>query len=128
VSVAGGFQLIDLASILVGLGSGAIIGFILGYAFRRLLAVLIFSLGVFIAGLILLVNSGLAYVDFQSLGDILYRLFIYGLNTGNQLVDKAFSGVPFTIGLLSGVGAGLFKARGFLTALQRGRRRALRDA
>jgi uncharacterized membrane protein (Fun14 family) len=117
-----------LGSVFVGLGSGAIIGFILGYTFRKLLALLIFALGIFIAGLVLLVNSGLAYVDFQSLGDIFYKLFIYGLDTGNQVLDKAFSGTPFTVGLFSGAGVGLFKSKGFLSTIRKARRRVLRGA
>ncbi|MEM2187774.1 MAG: FUN14 domain-containing protein [Nitrososphaerota archaeon] len=95
-----------------GFAAGAIMGFIVGYALRKILGVILVSIGMFIIGLALLVHSGIAVVDFAALQQLLYGLFIFGLQTGNQVVDKAISGWPFTLGLICGLGLGLFKSAG----------------
>ena len=119
----------DLASLATGIGSGSLIGFIIGYALRKMLALALFAVGVFLAGLMFLVSNGVATVDFGALQKMLMDLFVYGLKTGNQAIDQAFSGTPFTFGLITGLGLGLFRSGGLkFLALRARKRRALRRA
>jgi len=114
----------------MGVGMGALLGFVIGFALRRLLGVILFAVGVFIIGLVILVHSGIAAVNFSALESLLADLFLWGLKTGNQAIDKVFSGTPFTIGLMAGLGLGLFKSGGlkFLELPLKRRRRVLRVA
>lgn len=119
----------DLASLAVGMGSGALIGFIIGYALRKMLALALFAIGVFLVGLMFLVSNGIATVDFGALQKMLMDLFVFGLKTGNEAIDQAFSGTPFTFGLMAGLGLGLFRSGGLgFLALRTCRRRVLRRA
>jgi len=122
--------MIDLASILMGVGAGALLGFVVGFALRKILSIVLFAVGVFVLGLIILVHNGVATVDFEALQKLLADLFLWGLNTGNQAIDNVFSGTPFTMGLFAGLGLGLFKSGGlkFLELPVRRMRRVLRVA
>ncbi|RLE66366.1 MAG: hypothetical protein DRJ38_01925 [Thermoprotei archaeon] len=122
--------MVDLASILMGVGAGALLGFVVGFALRKILGIIMFAIGVFVMGLIILVHNGVATVNFDALQRLLADLFLWGLKTGNQAIDNVFSGTPFTMGLLAGLGLGLFRSGGlkFLELPMRKVRRVLRIA
>jgi len=121
----------EVYTILAGIGTGAIIGFIVGYALRKVLGLILIMVGLFIVGLAVLVYNNIASVNFLAIERLLSELFLYGMKTGNEVIDKVFSGTPFTVGLISGLGLGFFKSGG-LKIIQLGedkkKRRVIRDA
>lgn len=125
----------DLYTVLGGILVGAAAGFIVAYALRKILLMLLVCAGLFILGLLVLVNSRIAMVDFPALWQLLAKLFVYGLDVEDAVAGKVFSGLPFTLGLLSGLFAGFLESGFRLKLLQLGalpedsrKRRVLRRA
>lgn len=95
-----------LSALLFQLGSGGILGFAAGYAAKKLLKLVLFMVGIFTGGLILLQYYGIISVNYDKLA-----LLVEGIISGAQasaasLKAYVLATVPFASSFLLGFALG----------------------
>jgi len=96
------------APILFQLGAGGILGFIVGYAIKKVLKILAVVAGLFALALIYLAYIDIISVNYGKLTEAIERL-LSGLGEASQLVSPIVANLPFAGSFLVGAALGLKK-------------------
>ena len=97
-----------LSPIVYQLGAGGILGFIAGYAVKKLLKLLAVIAGLFAVALIYLGYTGIISVNYQKLTEAIEGL-MGGLGGASQWVSPIIANLPFAGSFVVGAALGLKK-------------------
>ena len=99
----------DLISpILYQLGTGGILGFIIGYAFKKVLKIIAVIVGIFAVILIYLGHSGIIYVNYPRLTEAVEGL-LGNIGETSQWLTTIIASLPFAGSLIVGCALGFKK-------------------
>lgn len=97
-----------ISPIIYQLGAGGILGFVAGYAIKKLLKILAVIAGLFALALIYLGYTGIISVNYDKLTEAIEGL-MGGLGTASQWVSPIVANLPFAGSFLVGAALGLKK-------------------
>ena len=91
----------------VNVAGGSILGFLVGYALKKAVKLLLALVGIYIVSLAYLSEEGVVEVHWDRFGQVLIeRLFPAGVEGGKLVLARILTvlpfGVPFVLGLLYG--------------------------
>ncbi|GAB6147996.1 FUN14 domain-containing protein [Stetteria hydrogenophila] len=96
-------------TILFQLGGGGILGFAAGYAFKKLLKLVLLVVGVFVIGLLALEYKGWVSVNYTALANSIERALTGGASAAAGVKSHIIANLPFAGAFLAGFALG-FKA------------------
>ncbi|MCS7386610.1 MAG: hypothetical protein NDF55_07770 [archaeon GB-1867-005] len=99
----------ELNAIIFQLGFGAIAGFAVGYAFKKLLKLLILILGLLTLALIYLQWQGILQVNYEQLVQKIESLIKGFAGEGTSIVSQVVANLPFAAAFLGGFALGFKK-------------------
>jgi len=103
----------NLSTTLFSMGSGGVIGFLAGYAIKRVMKILAVIAGAFFAALMYLQSQGLISVNWdklQSVSQSTVTTLSNSLTDSGQVTNILGNlGIPLTSGLAAGFAVGLIK-------------------
>jgi uncharacterized membrane protein (Fun14 family) len=104
----------SLSPTLFSVGSGGVIGFLIGFAIKKVMKILAVVVGIFFGAMMYLQSQGIINVDWDKLQQVSRSLLT---NLGNSLTDTSQIstiagnlGIPLTGGLAAGFAIGIMKA------------------
>jgi uncharacterized membrane protein (Fun14 family) len=99
----------SISPTLFSIGSGGVIGFLIGFAIKKVMKVLAVLVGIFFGAMMYLQSQGIVNVNWDKLQSLL-TTFSNSLTDASQISTIAGNlGIPLTGGLAAGLAAGLLK-------------------
>lgn len=95
--------------VLLQLGGGGVLGFAAGYAFKKLLKLIMIIVGVFVLGLLALEYKGWVKVNYEAIARSIENAITGGTSTAVSLKSHIIANLPFASAFLLGFSLG-FKA------------------
>jgi len=99
----------ELNAILFQLGFGAIAGFAVGYAFKKLLKLLIIVLGLLTLAIMYLQWQGILQVNYEQLVQKIEDWIKGFAGEGTSMVSQAVANLPFAAAFIGGFAIGFKK-------------------
>jgi len=88
------------------LGAGGVLGFVVGYAIKKMLKILAVILGLFALAIIYLGYSGIIQVNYEKFAELIERTYI-GAGQASQWMTPIIAHLPFAGSFLAGIALGL---------------------